>query len=89
MTKKNDLKMENSAKEPRRRSLLKTLWGEKGEDASNQHFLLFPQCFLEIIMYTIYILKGHRVSDQKKKCIFKNIIYQEQNPMLWVCTGIL
>ena len=27
------------------KSLLKTLWG-KGENAGNQHFPLFPQCFL-------------------------------------------
>ena len=32
---------------PEKRSLLKTLW-EKGENAGNQHFLLFPQCFLPI-----------------------------------------
>ena len=28
-----------------RRNLLKTLW-EKEKNAGNQHFLLFPQCFL-------------------------------------------
>ena len=32
-------------KDPEEESFKKTLWG-KGENASNQHFLFFPQCFL-------------------------------------------
>ena len=31
--------------DPKKEGLLKTMW-KKGENAGNQHLLLFPQCFL-------------------------------------------
>ena len=34
--------------DPSVRGLLKTFW-EKGENAGDQHFLLFPKCFLHFL----------------------------------------
>ena len=35
----------DNVRRPEVKSLLKPLW-DKGENAGDQHFLLFPQCFL-------------------------------------------
>ena len=69
---------------PWKRSLMKTLW-EKGENAGNQHFLLFSQCLIPFpkrnsffLSHLCCLLQMHSITTRIKFC---RLVTWAQTPM--------
>ena len=74
---------------PVKEAFLKTLWG-KGENAGNQHFLHFPQCFQ--LFPNKFLCFSHIYCGKRRKYIFSfshNIFNSSQTNFYFLVTFIV